>query len=163
MLRRLFLGTLWLLLLLLLLLLATPKRVSGTGSQYVCPVTRPQYPPFVPPAPYPTNAGWGGFWYGTDALWVRLNFDGTWYGGGEKLFLWKKGYDWRKEPTPEIIVTEERLDVESKPMVAKGGTNAIMGHVAAMLTSTSIMAPGCWEITAQHGADKLTFVVSVKP
>jgi hypothetical protein len=92
-----------------------------------------------------------------------LNFDGTWYGGGEKLFLWSKGYDWRKESMPEIIVTEKRLDVESKPIVLKYGTNAIMGNVAAMLTSTSIMASGCWEITAQHDIDKLTFLASVKP
>jgi hypothetical protein len=158
MLHRLFLGSI-----LVLLLLAASTRVYAADSEFACPVTRPQFPPFVPAPPYPPNAGWGRFWYGTDALWVGLNFDGTWNGGGEKLFLWKKGFDWRKEPTPEIIVTEKRLDVDSKPLVFKYGTHAIMGSIASMLTSTSIMAPGCWEITAQHGADRVAFVVAVRP
>jgi hypothetical protein len=45
-------------LLFLVLLLAASTRLFGADSTFVCPVTRPQYPPFVPPPPYPTNAGW---------------------------------------------------------------------------------------------------------
>jgi hypothetical protein len=132
-------------------------------GNYGCPVTTAPNPPFVPPAPYWPNTSPGSFWYGTNGLWTSLRIESNWPKGGEKLFLWEQGYDWRTESRPDIQMVSRRLDTRAPLVTSRGGTNAIIGHVGAMLTGVAIPTEGCWEITAKHGGHVLTFIVSVLP
>src|SRR5690242_14139525 len=80
-----------------------------------CPVTAPQNPPFVPPAPYDSKDFEGEFWYGSHALWTSVQQNGTWRdlphnpeGYTQKVFWWRDGYSWTGEPEPALVVTGER-------------------------------------------------------
>lgn len=137
-----------------------------------CPVTKPPAQPFVPPPPYWTDHGPDRFWYGSESLWTLLNVSGTgtWRTGRgkvltAKLVYWRRGFDWRKEPEPELVVTAKRLDREA-PSVATEQANAVFvtgRQPAAMMTGIDIPSAGCWELTAQYRDQKLSFVVSVQP
>lgn len=146
-----------------ILLSTFAASANAAGADNDCPVTTPSQPPFVPPAPYAPNAPRGSFWYGTKTLWTWLRTESRWPKGGEKLFLWQEGYDRRTEPQPDVHVTAKRLDAEAPMVKSRGGTNAGIDHVAAMLTGIAIPSAGCWEITAQHDGHVLSFVVSVLP
>jgi hypothetical protein len=135
-----------------------------------CPATKPPAQPFMPPPPYWTDHGPDRFWYGTESLWTLLDVPGTWrMGGGEvyttKLVYWRRGLDSRKEPEPELIVTASRLD-RQVPLVVADHANAVFvtgPQPAAMMTMIDIPTTGCWEVTARHRDQKLSFVVSVQP
>jgi hypothetical protein len=134
-----------------------------------CPVTRPPAQPFVPPPPYWTEHGPDGFWYGSESLWTLLHVPGTWMMGGGKVYTtklvyWRRGFDWRKEPEPELIVIAKRLDREAPP-VAAGPAHAVFVTTErpGMMTGIDIPSTGCWELTAQYGGQRLSFVVSVQP
>lgn len=144
--------------------------VPNLAAQDSCPVTTPSNPSFVPPVPYRMNAPQGAFWYGANDLWALLPVEGVWHlarqdNGGyfNKLFLWQEGYDWRKEPHPDIIVVLRRLDGNTPPITSRGGTNAFLDHSWAMLTGVLFPMEGCWEITSSHDGHSLTFVLSVVP
>lgn len=145
-------------------------------SSAQCLTTLPPNPPFVPPIAYPPGSLQPGtFWYGTDALWTALSVDGKWkagnYGKGivytTKLVFWRKGFDWRKEVEPELIVTGKRLDGDA-PSIAVAHANAVFvpgkpGYTPpGMMTGIAIPTTGCWEITAHYGGHTLTFIVSVE-
>jgi hypothetical protein len=117
------------------------------------------------------------FWYGSDALWTALNFDGKWkagdYGNGTvyttKLVFWTRDFDWRKELEPKLIVTGKRLDGNA-PSVAEAHASTVFvpgnrpGMMPpGMMTGLDIPTVGCWELTAHHGGHTLTFAVSVEP
>jgi hypothetical protein len=135
-----------------------------------CPATKPPAQPFVPPPPYWTDHGPDGFWYGTESLWTLLDVPGTWrMGGGRvystKLVYWRQGFDSRREPEPELIVTARRLGREA-PSVAADPAVAVFvtgRQPAAMMTGIDIPTTGCWELTARYRDQKLSFVVSVQP
>ena len=152
----------------LLVFMAT--QVSAQGDANGCPVTTAPEASFVPPDPYPANAAEDAFWYGTSDLWTQLPDTGIWSGlprrddgYSNKLFLWEQGYDWRKEPKPEIVLILRRLDAHAPLAVSQGGTNAILDGGASMLTGVTFPTEGCWELTAYHAGHTLTFVVSVQP
>jgi hypothetical protein len=142
----------------MLLLAIAPSVAHGA-----CLTTLTANPPFVPPAPYPTDAS-GGFWYGTDALWVRLPLHGDWTSAqhGEKLFIWSKGFSPRTAQQPYLIVTGKRLDGDAPAVAVAGGTTAFV-NAPAMLIGVSFPTAGCWELNAFHDGHVLTFVVSVGP
>jgi len=137
-----------------------------------CLTTVASSPKFVPPAPYDSvRASDNMFWYGTDALWTQLGADGVWHiennedkhdGYVTKLVFWRKGFDWRKEPEPALIVTARRLDGDS-PSVALAHANAVFitGNTPAMMTGIRIPTAGCWEVTGHYGGHTLSFIVSV--
>jgi hypothetical protein len=141
-----------------------------------CPVTKPPAQPFVPPPPHWTDHGPDGFWYGTESLWTLLGVQGTWNirnnvnvlegkrGYSTKLIYWRRGFDWRREPEPGLIVIAKRLDREAPP-VAAGPAHAVFVTTErpGMMTGIDIPSTGCWELTAQYGAQRLSFVVSVQP
>jgi hypothetical protein len=152
-----------------LLLPAAAK--SGPG---VCLTALAPSPPFVPPAPYDSvRQPDGTFWYGTAELWTDISVEGVWHltnnsdtDGGyvTKLVFWAKGFDWRKEPNPELILTARRTDGDS-PSVAVAHANAVFitGKTPAMMTGIRIPTSGCWEITGHYRSKTLTFTVSVEP
>jgi hypothetical protein len=139
-----------------------------------CPVTKPPAQPFVPPPPYWTDHGPEQFWYGTESLWTLLGVRGAWNiqnnvlegkrGYRTKLTYWRRGFDWRREPEPGLIVIAKRLDREAPP-VAAGPAHAVFVTTErpGMMTGIDIPSTGCWELTAQYGGQKLSFVVSVQP
>jgi hypothetical protein len=142
----------------------------------VCPVTKPPAQPFVPPAPYWTQHDPDGFWYGTESLWALLPVQGTWKmrnnvlegkgGYRTKLTYWRRGFDWRAELEPELIVIAKRLDREAPPVAAATPARAVFvtgPRPAAMMTVIDIPTTGCWRLTAQYRDQKLSFVVLVQP
>src|SRR4051812_48841496 len=83
-----------------------------------CPITKPTDSVFVPPAPYPTEAPRGGFFFGTSKLGVLLwqNWgDAT--NAGNKTVWWSEGYNGRADPQPKLIITGRRLDTQHAPVV----------------------------------------------
>lgn len=126
---------------------------------------------FVPPAPYLQDAGEGRFWYGTRALWTGLSYEGNWgglhndKGYRQKLFFWSKGYDWRKEPKPDLIITARRLDGNAPDVAVADANNAFVPSrdAAAIVTAFELPTEGCWDVTAHFRGRALTFTVSVKP
>jgi hypothetical protein len=146
---------------------------SGTLASGQCLTTLTPNPQFVPPAPYPSTPPNSRFWYGSDELWTALEIGGKWqaYANGEngwvfqnKLVFWRRGFDWRKEPEPKLILTGKRLDGDA-PTVAVAHANAVFlpSHEnAGMMTLISIPTTGCWEITAHYQGHDLSFVVSVE-
>ena len=139
-----------------------------------CPVTKPSAQPFVPPPPYWTDHGPDGFWYGTESLWTLLAVQGTWKtrnnvpegkgGYRTKLIYWRRGFDWRMEPKPELIVIAKRLDREVPPVAADPAHAVfVTTERPGMMTGIDIPSTGCWELTAQYGGQRLSFVVSVQP
>jgi hypothetical protein len=138
-----------------------------------CLTTLPSSPIFAPSAPYDlVHASDNMFWYGTDALWTMLGKDGVWHtennvdkhnGFVTKLVFWRKGFDWRKEMEPALIVTARRIDGDS-PSVAVAGANAVFvsGKTPAMMTGIRIPTAGCWEVTGHYGGHTLSFIVSVE-
>jgi len=143
-------------------------------SSAQCHTTRAPNPPFVPPAPYPSIPSESQFWYGTDDLWTALG-DGKWTRRGngnsangrgytEKLIFWRKGFNWRTEMEPKLVVTVKRLDGDA-PIVTVAHANAVFvtGNRPAMMSLIKIPTAGCWEITAHYNSHNLTFVVSIEP
>ncbi|MFZ0421072.1 MAG: hypothetical protein WAM04_23430 [Candidatus Sulfotelmatobacter sp.] len=136
-----------------------------------CPVTmQHQANPFVPPKPYSQQAPNGSFWFGTEKLWTALPIDGAWRGLGhytandptfrQKLFLWRQGYDWHREPRPNLKVIGKRLDAETDPLFVDRPTN-VSSDPGGMLVGINFPTVGCWEITGRYGDDTLTFVIWV--
>jgi hypothetical protein len=144
----------------------TQERVPET-----CPVTKPgQTSLFIPPPPYPTKAGNGRFWFGTDRLWTNLPEKGILRGLAdeitsahptisEKVFWWRQGYDARVEPRPRLRVTGKRIDSPAPPLEVSPTTNAFTQHSAAMLVGIGFPTNGCWQISARYEDDELTYVI----
>jgi hypothetical protein len=80
-----------------------------------------------------------------------------------KLVFWPKGFDWRKEPEPALIVTARRIDGDS-PSVSISDTNAVFvtSNTPALMTCIRIPTAGCWEVTGHYGGRTLSFVVLVE-
>jgi hypothetical protein len=150
-----------------------------------CLTTLAPNPPFAPPPQYQTNVPEDSFWYGADQLCTALGFDGNWrmrdnvlHGKGyrTKLTFWSRGFDWRKEFEPKLVIVAKRLDVEA-PSVVVAHANAVFipSHgaaaiaptfargVAPVMTAIDIPTTGCWEVTAHYGGHTLPFIVSVEP
>jgi len=110
------------------------------------------------------------FWYGTPALWTNLPADGIWWGlpkddNGfvQKTVFWREGFDAISEPNPDLTVSGRRLDAPAPPFSISDATHGFDETGSFMLTGVSIPTEGCWEITAQYKAEKLTFVILVTP
>ena len=155
------------LLCLLFLSQASPTQESGTAKPArvpeTCPVTNPSDKPFVPPYPYPAEPRLGGFWFGSDGLWIIPPAEGEWRGLRQKMGWWRAGYDWRKEPTPKLKVTGRRLDSQAPPLDVDGpNAVGVSGPPRNyMMVGLTFPTPGCWEIMGHDENDELTFVVWV--
>jgi len=136
-----------------------------------CPLTVPQDPTFIPPAPYDSLGFDGEFWYGSSSLWTAVRENGIWEalphnpkGYTQKVFWWRDGYVWNEEPQPELIVTGERLDAAAPPLIASEATNASATDIgSAMLVGVDLPTLGCWKITGKYADTDLSFVVWVAP
>jgi hypothetical protein len=136
-----------------------------------CPITVPQNPPFVPPAPYDSLGFKGEFWYSSNSLWTAVRENGTWEalphnpeGYTQKVFWWRDGYVWTEEPEPDLIVTAERLDAPVPPVHASKATNAFASDIgSAMLVGVDLPTLGCWKIMGKYGDAEVSFVVWVAP
>lgn len=136
-----------------------------------CPITIPQNPPFVPPAPYDTLGFEGEFWYGSDSLWTAVRENGIWEalphnpeGYTQKVFWWRDSYVWNEEPQPVLSITAERLDGPAPILRGSGATNAFAADIgSAMLIGVDLPTLGCWKITGKYGDAELSFVVWVAP
>ena len=138
-----------------------------------CPVTKPPMPPFVPPAPYPSD-GQVCVWFGSPKLWTQIPKDGVWrnlphYTSDDarfrqKVFWWSEGYDWRKENPPKLTITGKRLDQSAPPLSTDEHPNAgwtgDSNHVF-MVHGIFIPTVGCWKITGRYKDQELSYVVWV--
>jgi VWFA-related protein len=147
------------------------RERTSRVEQSACPVTLPGTPPFVPPSPYPREApAPDAFWHGTNALWTFVPANGRWpslprgeRGYRQKVFLWRPGYNGRAEQWPAVTVTGRRLDDDAGSLVVEEATNAFHRDFGgwAMLVGVEIPTLGCWQLTATHRGEQLTFVVHV--
>ena len=136
-----------------------------------CPITVPQNPLFVPPAPYDSMGFAGEFWYGSSSLWTAVRENGIWEalphnpeGYTQKVFWWRDGYVWTEEPQPALTVTGARLDAPAPPLHVSEATNASASDIgSAMLVGVDFPTLGCWRITGNYGDAELSFVVWVAP
>ncbi len=152
---------------------AVALLLSIQPAKTECFTTLPPSPAFTPTAPYDSvHPSANMFWYGTDALWTQLGANGVWHiennadksgGYATKLVFWRKGFDWRQEHEPALIVTARRVDGDS-PSVAVAHANAVFltSNTPAMMTGIRIPTAGCWEVTGHYGGHTLSFIVSVK-
>jgi hypothetical protein len=136
-----------------------------------CPVTKPQKPPFLPPAPYPSE---GRVWIGSPKLWTDIPTDGIWRGlphytpedtrYRQKVFWWSEGYDWRTENPPNLTISGKRLDGPAPPLStdrhANAGWTDDRDH-AFMVAGIFIPTVGCWKITGRYKGEELGYVVWV--
>jgi len=152
-------------------ILSATLEVVPHDPPSTCPITVPQDPPFVPPAPYDSLGFEGEFWYGSDSLWTAVRENGIWEalphnpeGYTQKVFWWRDGYVWNEEPQPKLTMTGERLDAPAPPLHASEATNASASDIgSAMLVGVDMPTLGCWKITGQYGDSELSFVVWVAP
>ena len=142
--------------------------IATPGMAADCPVTTPPNPPFVAPAPHRPIPAAPDFWYGTEDFWTILR-TGAWHalphdehGSRQKVVFWSTSFDWRKEYPVPLRVSGRRLDREAPTFEKLGGTNAIFGDTAAMLTAIEVPTTGCWEITGSYHDHALKFVVKVE-
>ncbi len=150
---------------------STGSTVEPSDPPNTCPVTTPPDPLFTPPAPYPEIAPWDNFWYGIDSLWIAVPNNGVWSdlphnpeGYTQKVFWWRKGYSWTKEPEPDLSVTGHRLDAAAPPLNVSKATNAYASDIgSAMLVGVDFPTLGCWEITGRYAGTELSFVVWIAP
>jgi len=155
------------------------EKVAATATLEVvsrippasCPVTVPQEPAFVPPAPYNSLDYKGYFWFGSDALWVSLPDDGVWYGlpdnpegYTQKIPWWRDGYIWDQEPQPLLVVTGERMGASAPALNASTANGAYAEDMgSAMMMGVDIPTLGCWKITRKYKDAELSFVIWVAP
>jgi len=137
-----------------------------------CPVTTPQVPAFVPPAPYDTlNSFNDHFWFGANSLWTLIPSNGAWgalpqgaEGYTQKILWWRDGYVWDQEPEPNLVVIGERLDESAPQLIASKATNAFASDIgSAMMVGVDFPTLGCWKITGKYNDAELSFVVNVVP
>ena len=153
------------LLCLLFLSQITSTQESGTAKPArvpeACPVTKPSDQPFLPPYPYPAEPRLGGYWFGSDGLWIIPPANGEWRGLRQKMGWWRQGYDWRTEP--RLKITGRRLDSRAPPLDVDGPSGVGGGGPprSYMMVGLTFPTPGCWEITGHDENDELTFVVWV--
>lgn len=134
-----------------------------------CPITMPPDQPFIPPAPYPSQAPHGYFWYGTESLWTVIPDGGVWTelphnadGYSQKVLWWHAGYSPSEEPVPALSVTGRRLDAPAPPLQVSEPTNAMSEEIlSAMLVGVTLPTAGCWEISGRYADAQLNFVVWV--
>jgi len=161
--------------------ISTPRLTSSTETAQPenfpsvppadCPITVPQEPPFVPPAPYDQLGFEGEFWYGSNSLWTAVRQNGTWEalphnpeGYTQKVFWWREGYSISEEPEPALTVTAERLDGKASSISGSKATNASASDIgSAMLVGVDLPSLGCWKITGKYGGENLSFIVWVAP
>jgi hypothetical protein len=69
----------------------------------------------------------------------------------------EKGYDWRTDPNPRLIVTGKHLNVHAPPLDADCAKNAFVERDQPWI-GVGIFIPsyGCWQITGRYGDDQLT-------
>jgi hypothetical protein len=149
----------------------TISEVTAHDPPANCPITQPPDVAFLPPAPYDSLGFDGEFWYGSSSLWTAVRQNGIWealphshQGYTQKVFWWREGYVWDDEPEPALIVSGERLDAASPPLMASKATNAYAGDIgSARLVGVDLPTLGCWKITGKYADAELSFVVWVAP
>jgi hypothetical protein len=160
---------------------SVPEMVQPTASPEVvskdppadCPITVPPAPEFVPPvgpsSPQPSLPN--EFWFGSKDLWTSIPTHAVWSslplnpeGYTQKVFWWREGYVWDKEPEPNLIVTGERLDAAAPRLRVSRATNAYASDIgSAMLVGVDFPALGCWKITGKYNDSELSFVIWIAP
>jgi hypothetical protein len=141
-------------------LMNTVESGDEVASSGPCPVTAPARPGFEPPAPYPAVPHSGDLvWFGTEELWTALPV-GDDYGTRKSVWWSNRFGGGSTEPTPQIDVTWERLDLDVDPIHNDGhGTNA---HTAEdgwfMIAGGDPPEPGCWRVTAVYRGHSLSYV-----
>lgn len=116
----------------------------------------------MPPAPYRSTTGPGGFFFGTEKLWTQLHADGVWrglkteWGYRDNMAWYSSDFEWRKEGDSPLTINGRRLDAPAPALLGQGH-NAFTW----MSVAFDIPTPGCWEITGRHKDRELAFVVWV--
>jgi hypothetical protein len=107
-------------------------------------------------------------WYGTEALAVLLQEDGSWFGLGpdydfrEKLWWYSAAFQVGMES--RLKVAGRKLDGDAPPAKISRVSNAqgAQGGGWAMLMLVEFPSAGCWELTGEFQGQQLSFVVETR-
>jgi len=80
----------------------------------------------------------------------------------DKVFWFRKGYDWRTDGPPPLKISGKRLDGQASPLRVEGPNAAGLKN-PSMVAALEVPSIGCWEITADYKGDTLSYVVWVTP
>ncbi len=131
----------------------TPPEMQAVATS--CPVTRPPNPPLTPPPAVSAGEpiGTGGFWYGTDGLWVTLPSQGSLLQSDKKVW-WHTIPGW-------LAVEGRRLDMPAPPLMVR----IPPGYDEMNLQAMGLDFPtlGCWEVVGRLAGRELRFVTNVEP
>lgn len=151
-------------------------RPLPTGVPVSCPLTLPTGD-FEPPDEYkqgfdqPPQAAQPSAeelrWYGSLDLWTALDPDGEVVQETEargefvrRYFLWSLHQEPPSdEPTPDVVLTAERVDGEGETVRSTEATHGFSGSNLFMITGLVLPRPGCWSITAEYRGHDLTWTV----
>lgn len=125
---------------------------AGGNPSVSCPVT----PTIVATPPDDPNADpfGSGPWF--------INADRTVWAGWDAVRM-QEGRNkvlWIRPPGTELVVAGHRLDADAPPLVAD-----VPCCYPTTFQASALIFPsgGCWKVEAAAGANKLTFVTSVRP
>lgn len=137
--------------------------ITPSAQGFDCPVTTVfSEDPVTPWQDSPHYA-----WHGTEELAVYIPRDGNWVGMGpdrdygDKSWWWQEGYDARKDPTPNLIITANRLDEPSETITVDNATSGYNESWNAMLIGMRFPSAGCWEVIGSYGGAQLRLIFNV--
>jgi hypothetical protein len=83
----------------------------------------------------------------------------------QKLFWWRRGYNWRAENPPQLTLTGKRIDASAPPLETDKNANPGWTNDQEhpfIVTGIDIPTAGCWQIIGDYKGDKLTLVIKVE-
>ena len=149
----------------LLAALLVPGFAAAADEPQSCPVTNPTA--LKADVPFEPDQSSGRVWYGSDALAVLLPADGRWMGlgpglrYGDKLWMWRRGYDAKAEPKPNLVIDAHPFGMSAPHVRIENATSAYRENWNRMLVSLEFPMAGCWEVTAIYEGRALKFVLEV--
>ncbi len=136
---------------------------SGLAKpKFECPVTEPNG--FVPPPPWNgMQASDGTAWHGTTDLWTLVSVDE--YVPRKSLWWTSTFTDGTTQPTPQVTVRYERLDIDDEPVIQPApANNAFTPEYGwLIINGREPDEPGCWRATGTYKEVSLSYVFLSPP
>jgi hypothetical protein len=141
-------------------------------SEETCQVTLWADSPVAASGALPIGPDSSHGWYGSEALAALIPKNGKWNGMGpkrnygDKFWWWRRGFNAKLEPSPQLVVSARRMDGQEGSFEL---ANASSGYSSnpdsdwnSILIGMEFPSAGCWEIIGTYNdAETLKFVMQV--